>query len=52
MKIPRPYMMTARAAKADATKARIREAASRLYAERPIEDFTLDEVARAAGTTV
>jgi AcrR family transcriptional regulator len=48
----RPYMMTARAAKAEATKARIRASAMQLYCERPIEDFTLDEVAERAGTTV
>ena len=44
--------MTARAAKAEATKARIRASAMRLYCERPIEDFTLEEVAERAATTV
>jgi AcrR family transcriptional regulator len=48
----RQYDMTARAAKADATKARIRVSAMELYCQRPIDDFTLDEVARRAGTTV
>ncbi len=48
----RPYVMTARAAKADATRARILASAMRLYSERAIEDFTLDEVARASDTTV
>jgi AcrR family transcriptional regulator len=48
----RPYVMTARAAKAEATKVRIRASAMQLYCERPIEDFTLDEVAERAGTTV
>jgi AcrR family transcriptional regulator len=48
----RPYVMTARAAKAAATKERIRASAIELYCEQAIEDFTLDEVARRAGTTV
>ncbi len=48
----RPYDMTARAAKAEATKARIRAAAVRLYCEHAIADFTLEEVAARAGTTV
>jgi AcrR family transcriptional regulator len=48
----RRYVMTARAAKADATKARIRASAVQLYRERAIEDFTLEEVAQLAGTTV
>ncbi|MGO9006413.1 MAG: TetR/AcrR family transcriptional regulator [Beijerinckiaceae bacterium] len=50
--IKRRYVMTARAAKAEATKARIRMSAMQLYCERPIEDFTLEEVAERAGTTV
>ncbi len=48
----RPYVMTARAAQAEATRARILASAMRLYGERPIEDFTLDEVALGSGTTV
>ena len=48
----RPYVMTARAAKAEATRARILASAMQLYSERPIEDFTLDEVARRSDTTV
>src|SRR5579872_6695258 len=48
----RPYVMTARAAKAAATRARIRASAAALYREQPIEDFTLEEVARRAETTV
>ena len=52
MKITRPYLMTARAAKAEATRARIRKAAIALYTDRPIEDFTLEEVAKRAQTTV
>ena len=44
--------MTARAAKADATRARIRVSAMELYCHRPIDDFTLEEVASRAGTTV
>jgi len=51
-KIRRPYVMTARAAKADATRARIRASAMQLYRDRVIEDFTLEEVAQRAGTTV
>jgi len=52
MKKTRHYVMTARAAQAEATKARIRSSAMQLYRERPIEEFTLDEVAERAGTTV
>jgi AcrR family transcriptional regulator len=48
----RSYVMTARAAKAAATRARIRTRAAALYRERPIEEFTLEEVARRAETTV
>lgn len=48
----RRYTMTARAAKAEATRERIRTAAAHLYMDRPIEDFTLEDVARRAGTTV
>ncbi len=48
----RPYVMTARAAKAEATKARIRASAMELYSQQPIEDFTLEAVAARAGTTV
>ena len=48
----RPYVMTARAAKAEATRARIRASAVALYCNSAIEDFTLEEVARRAGTTV
>src|SRR5580693_9185589 len=43
---------SARAAKAEATRARIRAAAIALYTDRPIEDFTLEEVAKRAQTTV
>jgi AcrR family transcriptional regulator len=48
----RRYTMTARAAKAVATRKRIRVAAMELYHGTPVEDFTLEEVARRAGTTV
>jgi AcrR family transcriptional regulator len=51
-KAKRHYDMTARAAKAEATKARIRNGAVDLFCNRPAEEFTLDEVARRAGTTV
>ena len=44
--------MTARAAKAEATKSRIRVSAMELYSQQPIEDFTLEAVADHAGTTV
>lgn len=48
----RPYVQNARAAKAEATRARIRTAAMALYRDHPIDDFTLEEVARRADTTV
>jgi AcrR family transcriptional regulator len=48
----RRYVMTARAAKTEATKARIRISAMELYCQRPIEDFTLEGVASRARTTV
>jgi AcrR family transcriptional regulator len=51
-KTKRPYVMTARAAKAEATRARIRVSAVELYCHGAIEDFTLEEVARRAATTV
>ncbi len=51
-KSKRPYVMTARAERSEATRARIRMAAMQLYREHTIEDFTLDEVAARAGTTV
>jgi AcrR family transcriptional regulator len=48
----RRYVMTARAAKAAATKERIRASAMEVYLQEPIEDFTLEAVATRAGTTV
>jgi AcrR family transcriptional regulator len=48
----RTYVMTARAAKAEATKARIRASAMQVYLREPIDEFTLEAVAGAAGTTV
>ena len=48
----RPYVMTARAAKAEATRTRIRVSAMDVYLHEPIEDFTLETVASRAGTTV
>jgi AcrR family transcriptional regulator len=51
-KVNRLYVMTARAAKTEATRARIRSAAMQLYREQAIENFTLDEVADRAETTV
>ena len=52
MKSKRRYDMTARAAKAEATKERIRSGAMELYLQRPIEEFTLEAIAIRAGTTV
>jgi AcrR family transcriptional regulator len=48
----RQYDMTARSAKAAETKERIRESAVALYLARGLDDFTLDEVAGRAKTTV
>jgi AcrR family transcriptional regulator len=48
----RRYVMTARAAKAEATKTRIRASAMEVYLQEPIEDFTLETVAGRGGTTV
>jgi|SRR5690242_9497096 len=48
----RRYSMTSRAAKAQATRDRIRESAMAIYRERPVEDFTLEDVAHRAQTTV
>jgi AcrR family transcriptional regulator len=48
----RAYDMTTRLAKAQATKQRILDAIVPMYRERPIEEFTLDDVAVRAGTTV
>ncbi len=48
----RPYDLTSRAAKAEATRERILEQAVRLYRECGTVRFTLDEVARRAATTV
>jgi AcrR family transcriptional regulator len=50
--VKRPYLMTTRAAKAEATRARIRACTLALYRDRSLEDFTLEDVARHAGTTV
>jgi len=48
----RSYTMTRRAEAAAATRQRILDSAVRLYCDRRIEDFTLDEAARRAGATV
>jgi AcrR family transcriptional regulator len=48
----RAYDMSNRAAQAEATRTRIREAAVGVYQERALDGFTLDEVARRAGVTV
>lgn len=44
--------MTARSAKAEATRRRICESVMELYREHSLNDFTLDDVAARAGTTV
>ena len=48
----RQYVMTARSAKAEATRERICESVMELYREKSLDGFTLDDVARRAGTTV
>jgi AcrR family transcriptional regulator len=48
----RRYTMTARAEKAQATRDRILSSAMAIYMERPIEDFTLEDIAQRAETTV
>jgi len=48
----RAYSMTVRAEKATATRQKILDSAVQLYRQSAIEDFTLDEIARRAGTTV
>ena len=48
----RSYDMRTRSAKAEATRDRIRQNAMQLYRERPLDEFTLDEVAARAETTV
>jgi len=48
----RQYDMTARRARAAATKERIEAAALALYRQRSLEDFTLEDVAERAETTV
>jgi AcrR family transcriptional regulator len=48
----RRYTMTARAQKAQDTRDRICAAAAQLYRERPVEHFTLEDVANRAQTTV
>ncbi|HEX2086474.1 MAG TPA: helix-turn-helix domain-containing protein [Solirubrobacteraceae bacterium] len=47
----RPYRMTARADAAAATAARILDAASEVFWERPTERISLEAVARRAGVT-
>ncbi len=48
----RPYHMAERAAKMQETRRRIIDSATELYMQQSIDAFTLDEVARRAGTTV
>lgn len=52
MKKKRAYVMTARSAKAEATRRRICDSAMALYRERGMDGFTLDDVAVRAETTV
>lgn len=49
---PRPYRMRARAEAAEGTRRRILHAAITLYAERWLDQFSLEEVAARAGVTV
>lgn len=51
-KEPRAYDMSNRAAQAEATRNRIRQAAATLYRARAFDEFTLEEVARRAEVTV
>src|SRR5579872_5669551 len=51
-KEPRAYDMSNRAAQAEATRTRIRQAAAALYRARSLDEFTLEEVARRAEVTV
>jgi len=48
----RAYDMSNRAAQAEATRERIRQAAVALYRERALDGFTLEEVAQRAEVTV
>ena len=48
----RPYVMSARAAKMEETRRRILDAAAELYLQRGVDEFTLEDVARRAETTV
>lgn len=48
----RAYDMSNRAAQAEATRERIREAAVALYRDRSLDGFTLEEVAARAAVTV
>ncbi len=50
-KAPRRYSMERRSANIEATKTRVRAAATKLYEEQP-GDFTLKAVAASAGTSV
>src|SRR5574337_1415478 len=52
MKKNRPYVMTKRAEQAEAAKARILASAVQFCGERPIDGFTIDEVANSAGVSV
>jgi hypothetical protein len=53
MKAPHRHCdMPGPAAKAEATRGCIRRCAAQLYLARSIDEFTLEEVATAAGTTV
>jgi len=53
MKLPkRPYVMTARAEKAAATRQRIIDCVNRLYCAGPMGGLTLEEVAAGSATTV
>jgi AcrR family transcriptional regulator len=48
----RSYDMKLRTERAEAARARIRACTLELYSERSLEDFTLEDIAQRAGTTV
>jgi len=48
----RPYRMSGRVAKMEETRRRIIDSAAELYMQMSIDEFTLEEVARRADTTV
>jgi AcrR family transcriptional regulator len=51
MNAARPYSMTTRSARAEATRRRIAEAATELFVARPYAEVTLADIAEAAGVS-